>query len=165
MFTCPKGHALKAWEGDDGLFCDSCLRDVPPGSSMMGCRRCDYDLCPQCAERPRGGGGGAPALTPHCEKGHPLRPFTAADEGWSCEVCTEPSVAGAADKEEEEYECEHGCGFRGGFDAVVAHEPSCEACSAGAVPAALPALRHCVDACEGGPPILHLTQLCRQLQN
>eukprot|EP01062_Namystynia_karyoxenos_P068615 TRINITY_DN6344_c0_g1_i1.p1 TRINITY_DN6344_c0_g1~~TRINITY_DN6344_c0_g1_i1.p1 ORF type:complete len:281 (+),score=68.29 TRINITY_DN6344_c0_g1_i1:96-938(+) len=145
---CPKGHALTQWIGDDGLFCDGCLRDVPPGSSMHGCRKCDWDLCARCAAAAGRAPGGAAPTGATCQKGHPLKKFLAADSGWHCVVCDAEAALGThmvgcnrcglgfcepcferemaeGGDDEGVYECESGCGFKGGFEEVTHHEESC----------------------------------------
>eukprot|EP01065_Artemidia_motanka_P025489 TRINITY_DN30480_c0_g1_i1.p2 TRINITY_DN30480_c0_g1~~TRINITY_DN30480_c0_g1_i1.p2 ORF type:complete len:259 (+),score=82.37 TRINITY_DN30480_c0_g1_i1:67-843(+) len=149
---CRKGHVLQPWLGDDGLFCDSCLRDVPSGSRMHGCRKCDFDLCERCAAaRRKGAEEDTDAVK--CEEGHPVTPFIAADTGWVCMGCGRDATMGmrmvgckkcdfafcepcfeiarerAADDDgaadDGVFECENECGFKGTFDEVSAHEQQC----------------------------------------
>ena len=46
---CPGSHNLLAFTTDrDGFRCDACSTTQSGGSSMSGCRICDYDLCANC---------------------------------------------------------------------------------------------------------------------
>eukprot|EP01062_Namystynia_karyoxenos_P011720 TRINITY_DN14211_c0_g1_i1.p1 TRINITY_DN14211_c0_g1~~TRINITY_DN14211_c0_g1_i1.p1 ORF type:complete len:914 (+),score=208.33 TRINITY_DN14211_c0_g1_i1:227-2968(+) len=51
---CPRGHQLQPFETPRvGFTCDRCppqLRHLPAGTKLYGCRRCNYDVCPVCAE-------------------------------------------------------------------------------------------------------------------
>eukprot|EP00929_Paragymnodinium_shiwhaense_P054317 TRINITY_DN27219_c0_g1_i1.p1 TRINITY_DN27219_c0_g1~~TRINITY_DN27219_c0_g1_i1.p1 ORF type:complete len:141 (-),score=43.58 TRINITY_DN27219_c0_g1_i1:136-558(-) len=52
---CPQGCVLKAFQTDhDGYLCDGCKGKQPCGAEMMGCRACDFDLCPACAKQAAG---------------------------------------------------------------------------------------------------------------
>lgn len=49
--TCPAGHALSQFKtptGEGDWCCSMCHGPVAEGSSMWGCRPCDYDLCTRC---------------------------------------------------------------------------------------------------------------------
>lgn len=51
---CPGRHwavAYTTW--DDGFFCNLCEAVVSPGVICLGCRLCDYDVCPTCVDRLR----------------------------------------------------------------------------------------------------------------
>lgn len=46
---CPEGHPLEAFTTpEDEWWCSGCQACLDCGSSMVGCRLCDYDLCAQC---------------------------------------------------------------------------------------------------------------------
>merc|ERR1711937_638955 len=46
---CMKGHALKKWTTRIcGFPCDGCRNGVMAGTTLWGCRRCNYDLCESC---------------------------------------------------------------------------------------------------------------------
>lgn len=50
--VCFKGHTLKAFPTpDDTWWCSKCKKLFPEGTTFMGCRACDYDLCKGCADR------------------------------------------------------------------------------------------------------------------
>lgn len=47
---CPGGHKLSLFQttGGGGGACDGCMKPIPKGTSMYGCRTCDYDVCQRC---------------------------------------------------------------------------------------------------------------------
>lgn len=48
---CPVGHALTEFQSTRAgvqYECDRCNRTVPRGSTLYGCRQCDYDVCSDC---------------------------------------------------------------------------------------------------------------------
>jgi hypothetical protein len=48
--TCPQGHALQQFQTKHGGYsCDLCgRRRIAAGSTLHGCRTCDFDVCPGC---------------------------------------------------------------------------------------------------------------------
>eukprot|EP00935_MAST-01C_sp_MAST-1C-sp1_P001400 g1400.t1 len=57
--TCPRGHTLVEFEADHrGFFCDGCGQSMSAGSTLHGCRRCDFDLCSTCLPSPEDARGG-----------------------------------------------------------------------------------------------------------
>merc|ERR1712070_165420 len=48
---CPSRHRLRQFTTvDDDWSCSFCSRDFPEGTTLHGCRVCDYDLCPACLQ-------------------------------------------------------------------------------------------------------------------
>eukprot|EP00933_Yihiella_yeosuensis_P008309 TRINITY_DN113694_c0_g1_i1.p1 TRINITY_DN113694_c0_g1~~TRINITY_DN113694_c0_g1_i1.p1 ORF type:complete len:660 (-),score=159.18 TRINITY_DN113694_c0_g1_i1:169-2148(-) len=46
---CPEQHELVAFETpEDGFMCSLCDREFLAGTTLWGCRPCDYDLCKSC---------------------------------------------------------------------------------------------------------------------
>lgn len=46
---CPGGHKLSLFQTTHGRgACDGCMKLIPKGTSMYGCRTCDYDVCQRC---------------------------------------------------------------------------------------------------------------------
>ena len=45
---CPGDHALKSLKIPNHCQCDKCGKNLPKGSTMYGCRICNFDLCPNC---------------------------------------------------------------------------------------------------------------------
>ena len=46
---CVKGHRMsKQLAPTDGCWCDRCGTVVNKGDEMLGCRHCNFDLCPDC---------------------------------------------------------------------------------------------------------------------
>jgi len=47
---CPKGHLLRRYTTElEGFSCDVCgARDLPTGTRLRSCRRCDWDKCEIC---------------------------------------------------------------------------------------------------------------------
>ena len=51
----PKDHSLTRFMSEFGGFgCDNCKASQPKGSTLFGCRTCDFDLCLECHEKERG---------------------------------------------------------------------------------------------------------------
>jgi hypothetical protein len=47
--TCPQGHALLQFQAEhDNYTCDGCHQHTPFGTTLRGCRTCDFDLCSYC---------------------------------------------------------------------------------------------------------------------
>jgi hypothetical protein len=47
--TCPQGHTLQQFQTRHGRYaCDECEHRAPFGTTLHGCRICDFDLCPNC---------------------------------------------------------------------------------------------------------------------
>jgi len=46
--SCPAGHGLKAWVSNAIGDCDGCGKEVPVGTEVMDCRRCNWFLCEDC---------------------------------------------------------------------------------------------------------------------
>jgi hypothetical protein len=47
--ACPQGHALQQFQTrHDRYRCDECDHCASLGSTLHGCRTCDFDLCPDC---------------------------------------------------------------------------------------------------------------------
>mmetsp|Transcript_24302 Transcript_24302/g.36454 ORF Transcript_24302/g.36454 Transcript_24302/m.36454 type:complete len:195 (+) Transcript_24302:64-648(+) len=48
--TCPKGHKLNPEKTPHaGYYCDSCRKEnLPKGTTLYGCRKCDFDICRSC---------------------------------------------------------------------------------------------------------------------
>jgi len=94
---CPRGHRLSMFTTwDERFLCSVCSRRQAMGTSMYGCRLCDYDRCASCignavalpqpeaevaARLPR------PSVAVHCPKGHPLKHIDAWTHG-SCDSCS-----------------------------------------------------------------------------
>ena len=56
--VCPDGHELIEYSApDDQWACDRCRSVASVGSTMFGCRLCNYDLCTRCYDGTQGGGG------------------------------------------------------------------------------------------------------------
>jgi hypothetical protein len=48
---CPKGHSLQRFSAEHSHYsCDACRERVPEGSTLCGCRECDFDLCASCEQ-------------------------------------------------------------------------------------------------------------------
>ena len=46
---CPEGHDLMAFETpEEGYLCSVCECEFSMGTTLYGCRPCDYDLCRDC---------------------------------------------------------------------------------------------------------------------
>lgn len=45
---CRKKHTLKAKKAKRGLQCDICDKDIPVGTQILHCSKCDFDLCGEC---------------------------------------------------------------------------------------------------------------------
>lgn len=54
--TCPKGHALKDFVTDKEYVCDLCRKSFTTGTTLYGCRKCDYDVCRKCLPKACSGG-------------------------------------------------------------------------------------------------------------
>lgn len=72
---CPGRHWVKlfvAW--DDGFDCSACGDRIEKGAKCLGCRLCDYDVCPECLQRLVQGGvedgvvGDAPPIGDHAPR-------------------------------------------------------------------------------------------------
>jgi hypothetical protein len=49
---CPEGHSLQRFSAEHShYFCDACRERVPEGSTLCGCRKCDFDLCASCEQQ------------------------------------------------------------------------------------------------------------------
>lgn len=49
---CPKKCGLQMFQAPHGRFrCDNCKASVPLGSTLFGCRSCDFDVCASCAAK------------------------------------------------------------------------------------------------------------------
>eukprot|EP00929_Paragymnodinium_shiwhaense_P100294 TRINITY_DN6251_c0_g1_i1.p1 TRINITY_DN6251_c0_g1~~TRINITY_DN6251_c0_g1_i1.p1 ORF type:complete len:1044 (+),score=207.15 TRINITY_DN6251_c0_g1_i1:157-3288(+) len=60
---CPAGHPLELFETDeDGWECSACETSQEAKRKMMGCRKCDYDLCGHCMVKAPPGGHMPPRL-------------------------------------------------------------------------------------------------------
>merc|ERR1719265_1268630 len=50
--SCPRGHRLAPYDTpQDGFACDRCKTRFEAGVKMLGCRQCDWDLCPSCCSK------------------------------------------------------------------------------------------------------------------
>ena len=50
--TCPNNHPLSLFATPlDTFMCDGCAKHIAKGTTMQGCRKCDYDLCISCCEK------------------------------------------------------------------------------------------------------------------
>jgi len=50
--ACPSGHLLEKFATDeDGYECNECGRCFRRGTTLHGCRRCEYDVCNSCAKK------------------------------------------------------------------------------------------------------------------
>jgi ketose-bisphosphate aldolase len=46
---CLHGHRLEQFATDQyGWYCNTCRKTFPQGTTLYGCRRCNYDLCGDC---------------------------------------------------------------------------------------------------------------------
>jgi hypothetical protein len=49
--SCPRGHALQEFNAEHGGYsCDRCHQYASLGSTLRGCRTCDFDLCSKCSQ-------------------------------------------------------------------------------------------------------------------
>jgi hypothetical protein len=49
VVVCPQNHPMASFATYHGnFFCDDCKAKVPKGATLFGCRKCDFDLCPEC---------------------------------------------------------------------------------------------------------------------
>jgi hypothetical protein len=63
---CPTDHKLVQFQTTHGKFyCDDCKAKVKQGTTLFGCRQCDYDLCEVCVAQAVSSRVPTPALTPH----------------------------------------------------------------------------------------------------
>jgi hypothetical protein len=62
---CPADHKLVQFQTTHGKFyCDDCKAKVKQGTTLFGCRKCDYDLCEVCVAQAVSSRVPTPALTP-----------------------------------------------------------------------------------------------------
>ncbi|GMH90082.1 hypothetical protein TL16_g11659 [Triparma laevis f. inornata] len=51
---CKKGHSLTSFQTlKPNFYCDECQNPLPVGTTLYGCRQCDYDLCEGCVKPQR----------------------------------------------------------------------------------------------------------------
>lgn len=48
-WTCSGHHGLSLFTVPNNFLCNICHGTIPEGSRAYGCRRCDYDVCPDCS--------------------------------------------------------------------------------------------------------------------
>jgi len=48
--TCPAGHILSEFECPADYSCDNCAETMPTGTTLWGCRQCDFDMCVTCRQ-------------------------------------------------------------------------------------------------------------------
>eukprot|EP00929_Paragymnodinium_shiwhaense_P108327 TRINITY_DN74641_c0_g1_i1.p1 TRINITY_DN74641_c0_g1~~TRINITY_DN74641_c0_g1_i1.p1 ORF type:complete len:355 (+),score=16.97 TRINITY_DN74641_c0_g1_i1:63-1127(+) len=69
---------------DGGISCDVCgANELPAGTTMWGCRRCNFDMCSKCRQKQchRARKNGC------CRLGHGLEQHIVAVEGFHCNDC------------------------------------------------------------------------------
>jgi len=48
---CPGGHHLQPFSSDEnGWNCNCCQKIFPIGTTLHGCRKCNYDICSKCVK-------------------------------------------------------------------------------------------------------------------
>ena len=48
---CPKNHGLKRFQTSHGNYrCDECGKKFRRGTTMNGCKECNFDLCIDCSD-------------------------------------------------------------------------------------------------------------------
>jgi hypothetical protein len=82
VLKCPGNHELKHHSTPRaGFFCDKCERKgLPKGSSMFGCRTCDWDACETCYMETM-------ESTLHCPGHHSLNRFETNQPSFFCDNC------------------------------------------------------------------------------
>eukprot|EP01084_Bolivina_argentea_P172020 297991_1 len=85
-YTCPGRHGLKAFNTPNVYHCSVCHGTFSQGTTMYGCRSCDYDLCDSCnsGATPKLDSSGKPTCCGH----HGLKVFNVQNGMiMRCNVC------------------------------------------------------------------------------
>lgn len=82
---CGQGHLLLRFATEvEGFHCDGCgRREIPIGTTLWGCRLCNYDICVVCHQEP------SKKAVPEecCPSGHRLQSFVTSCGGANCDAC------------------------------------------------------------------------------
>eukprot|EP00924_Labyrinthula_sp_SR-Ha-C_P001201 snap_masked-scaffold_7-processed-gene-16.11-mRNA-1 protein AED:1.00 eAED:1.00 QI:0/-1/0/0/-1/1/1/0/716 len=82
--VCPAGHNYKMFSTPhSNLSCDGCDRRIQRGANIVGCRKCNYDLCLKCSK----GFLSISRLT-KCPQKHSLKSFYTKKSSFQCDECS-----------------------------------------------------------------------------
>jgi len=76
--TCTSGHALVRFVTPGLGDCDRCGAEVPEGSAVLDCRKCNWFLCSSCSDPPSP--PEVPAPSPNLAPATPEKPLTVDEE-------------------------------------------------------------------------------------
>ena len=81
MENCPGQHGLTRFSTPRSSFrCDVCKKGFPTGTTLYGCRRCNYDVCKSCIFP-------ACSIMKNCPGQHGLTRFSTPRSSFRCDVC------------------------------------------------------------------------------
>lgn len=77
--NCPGNHGLKRFKtSHDSFWCDACGNKFRKGTTMNGCRECDFDLCTSCFKN---------VMITNCPGNHGLKRFETPHDNFGCDDC------------------------------------------------------------------------------
>ena len=98
--TCPQSHVLTRFATQHGgYFCDVCKVKAVRGAQMLGCRSCDWDVCPSCEA-----GGSVPEPIQQAKETEAAAPASPEPVRAEEKHAVEPVVVPAAEAEQSQPE-------------------------------------------------------------